>query len=210
MGYEDVKNLGSCLIVGIFLIILTLSQALAQENQEIAAKEEVDGAAEMARQLQDPLANIAAIMTDNDIFFNKDVGTSYSFQIQPVYSFDFPKQGFSFIPRGVIPILGVPPVADLPRLGLPRPKGDGTTWGLGDIVTGNFFLLGPEYDRTIDPYEFDLEESKRLLEEAGWSDLDGDGVLEKMGENGEEHTFEFNFLIYGNSEEWRTTATVYK
>jgi hypothetical protein len=86
-----------------------------------------------------PLANIAAITTDNDIFFNKDIGTSYSFQIQPVYSFDFPKQGFSFIPRGVIPILGVPPLADLPRLGLPRPKGDGTTWGLGDIVTQFFF-----------------------------------------------------------------------
>lgn len=125
------KHPGNCLIAGIFLVVLSIGPAAAQEKSDAPGKEKGGGAAEMARQLQDPLANIAAITTDNDIFFNKDIGTSYSFQIQPVYSFDFPKQGFSFIPRGVIPILGVPPVADLPRLGLPRPKGDGTHLGAG-------------------------------------------------------------------------------
>ena len=47
-----------------------------------------DGAAEMARKLQNPLANIKAVMTDNTIGFdggpNED--TTYSFQLQPVYS----------------------------------------------------------------------------------------------------------------------------
>ena len=43
------------------------------------------GAAEMARKLQDPLANISALMTDNDIQFKTgDDDSSYSFQLQPV------------------------------------------------------------------------------------------------------------------------------
>jgi len=98
------------------------------------------GAAEMARKLQDPLANIAALMTDNDILFktgNDD--TSYSCQFQPVYAFDFPEKGFTFLPRAVMPIIGAAPESDLPRLGEPRPSGGGTTWGLGDIVTQFFF-----------------------------------------------------------------------
>ena len=68
-------------------------------------------AEEMARKLQNPLANIKAIMTDNAIGFDTgdDEGTSYGFQIQPVYAIDFPEQGFTFIPRGVIPILGLEP-----------------------------------------------------------------------------------------------------
>ena len=50
-------------------------------------------AAEMARKLQDPLANISAVMTDNDVLFKTGLGdeeeTSYSFQIQPVHAFSF-------------------------------------------------------------------------------------------------------------------------
>lgn len=98
------------------------------------------GAAEMARKLQDPLANIRAFMTDNQISFGAGAGdTAYSFQLQPIYAFDFPDQGFTFLPRALIPLLGVAPLVDLPPLGDPRPRGGGTTWGLGDIVTQFFF-----------------------------------------------------------------------
>ena len=98
------------------------------------------GAAEMARKLQDPLANISALMTDNDIQFKTgDDDTSYSFQLQPVYAFDFPEQGFTFIPRAIIPIIGAAPESTFPKLGDPRPAGDGTTWGVSDIVTQFFF-----------------------------------------------------------------------
>ena len=50
----------------------------------------------MARNLQDPLANVSAFMTDNDIQFKsgKDGDTTiYSFQLPPVYAFDFPDPG---------------------------------------------------------------------------------------------------------------------
>lgn len=97
-------------------------------------------AAEMARKLQDPLANISAVMTENDIMFKTgDGSTSYQFQIQPVHAMDFPEKGFTLIPRAVIPVVGAAPLADLPQLGDRLPGGGGTTWGLSDIVTQFFF-----------------------------------------------------------------------
>ena len=96
------------------------------------------GAAAMAKALQDPLANIAALMTENDIFFGTgDEAKSAVFQLQPVYSVNFEK--FSIIPRGIIPIVGAAPESDLPGLGEPRPSGGSTTWGLGDIVIQAFW-----------------------------------------------------------------------
>jgi hypothetical protein len=104
------------------------------------AEETGGGAAEMARKLQDPLANISALMTDNDIQFKTgDDDTSYSFQLQPVYALDFPDRGFTFIPRAIIPIIGAAPESTFPKLGDPRPEGDSTTWGLSDILTQFFF-----------------------------------------------------------------------
>ena len=106
----------------------------------VCANDTGGGAAEMARKLQDPLANISAVMTDNDIQFKTgDDETSYSFQLQPVYAFDFPEQGFTFIPRALIPIIGAAPESTFPELGDPRPAGGSTTWGLSDIITQFFF-----------------------------------------------------------------------
>ncbi len=103
-------------------------------------KSDVGGAEAMARKLQDPLANIAALMTDNDILFNTgDDSTTYSFQLQPVYSLNFPEAGFTLIPRLIIPILGVPSLSSYWKLGDQRPQSGGTTSGMGDMVTQVFF-----------------------------------------------------------------------
>ena len=96
-------------------------------------------AEEIAKALQDPLASIAAIMTDNTINFNTgqpDETTGYNFQFQPIYA--VPAKTFNFIPRGVIPIIGAPGGANWPSLGDPT-AGDGVTWGLGDIMLQTFF-----------------------------------------------------------------------
>ena len=95
----------------------------------------------MARKLQNPLANIKAVMTDNAIGFNTgtDNGTSYGFQIQPVYAMDFPDKGFTFIPRGVIPILGLEPGARVPRIVDGGVPGTDSVWGLGDSIFQTFF-----------------------------------------------------------------------
>lgn len=102
------------------------------------------GAEEMARKLQNPLANIRALMTDNAIAFDTgdDEGTSYGFQLQPVYAIDFPDQGFTFIPRAVIPIVGLEPGTDIPPVGIDgrgTPSGGSSVWGLGDSMVQFFF-----------------------------------------------------------------------
>ena len=102
--------------------------------------DEGSSAAEMARKLQDPLANIKALMTDNDVLF--DTGqdeTSYSFQLQPVYAIPFEKAGFNLVNRGVFPILGMAPGSQKPIVGEPLPPGDGLEWGLGDSMLQFFF-----------------------------------------------------------------------
>ncbi|MDD5698704.1 MAG: peptide-binding protein [Victivallaceae bacterium] len=59
---------------------------------------------------------------------------------------------------------------------------------LGKIVTGPFFYNSSAYDKSVQPYAFDIEKARRLLAEAGWKDTDGDGILDQ---NGRKFTFTF-------------------
>ena len=122
--YDNVGFLLPLLATGLFIVALLVT-SLAH----------ADAAAEMARKLQNPLANIKAMMTDNTIGFDtgKDGGTSYSFQLQPLYAIDIPEQGFTLLPRGVIPILGLEPGTDLPVIGDPS-SNTSSKWGLGDSM----------------------------------------------------------------------------
>jgi peptide/nickel transport system substrate-binding protein len=61
---------------------------------------------------------------------------------------------------------------------------------IGVFPTGPVFVNGPEYDKTIEPWPYDLEAAKALLEEAGWKDADGNGVREKTIDG---RTVEFRF-----------------
>ena len=124
--------------------VVGLLLAAGFANPSIAADADA-----IARSLQDPLANISAIITDNT--FNLDMGgdedrTGYDFQIQPVHSIQTDR-GFSIVPRGVIPIIGAPPASDFPFLGERREAGGGTTWGLGDIVVQSF--IAPKTESAI-------------------------------------------------------------
>ncbi len=105
-----------------------------------ASSTRADDAAAMMRKLQNPLANIRALMTDNAIGFNTgtDKGTSYSFQLQPVYAIDFPEREFTLVPRGVIPVLGLEPGTDVPPIGSPS-RNTTSQWGLGDSTIQLFY-----------------------------------------------------------------------
>ncbi len=63
-------------------------------------------------------------------------------------------------------------------------------FGLGKIVTGPFYDQAPAYDKSVVPLPYDPEGAKALLQEAGWADHDGDGLLDKDGK-----PFRFEFLI---------------
>ncbi|HEY3347617.1 MAG TPA: peptide-binding protein, partial [Nitrospirota bacterium] len=58
----------------------------------------------------------------------------------------------------------------------------GVLLGLGQPCTGPFPPESWAYNPAVKPYPYDPEKAKKMLAEAGWKDVDGDGVLEKDGE----------------------------
>ncbi len=78
-------------------------------------------------------------------------------------------------------------------------------FNLGAVVTNPFYINSPEYDKDIKPISYDPAEAKRLLDEAGWTDHDGDGIRDKDGVK-----FAFEFLIPGGSETGEKIATILK
>ena len=104
--------------------LLLLGPAHAQEG---------DATAEMAAALQDPLANISAIMTENDIYVGTGTGQATTVMlIEPVRA--FPLEKINLIPRGIFPIIGLAPEARIPPVAGSAPSDDSTRWELSDSV----------------------------------------------------------------------------
>lgn len=78
-------------------------------------------------------------------------------------------------------------------------------YGLGRVVSGNFYYESRDYDRSIEPWPYDPEKAKSLLAEAGWKDSDGDGVLDRDGV-----PFRFEFTYSSGSTIGEQLATVLK
>ncbi len=51
--------------------------------------------------------------------------------------------------------------------------------GQGIEINGPLYRYSKNYDASIPPWPYDAEEAKRLLNEEGWFDSDGDGILNK-------------------------------
>jgi peptide/nickel transport system substrate-binding protein len=51
--------------------------------------------------------------------------------------------------------------------------------GRGLQITGPFFPFSPSYDASLKPYPFNLDRARALLQEEGWYEQSGDGVIEK-------------------------------
>lgn len=81
--------------------------------------------------------------------------------------------------------------------------------GLGKIARGPFLestqYLAPE----IQALPFDLKRAAALLAEAGWTDTDGDGLLDRADASGKRIPFEFSLLSF-TSPEWIAFGNVYK
>jgi len=78
-------------------------------------------------------------------------------------------------------------------------------YNLGAIVTNPFYLKSKEYDHSIQPYSYDPERAKELLNEAGWIDTNSDGIRDKDGVK-----FEFEFLIPNGSDTSEKISTIIK
>ncbi|MCE5317952.1 MAG: ABC transporter substrate-binding protein, partial [Parachlamydia sp.] len=75
--------------------------------------------------------------------------------------------------------------------------------GMGIEVTGPFFHDSPSYDSTVAPLPYDAQKARQNLEEAGWYDSNGDGVIDKVID-GKRISFEFTLTYYVKN----TTAKV--
>jgi len=78
-------------------------------------------------------------------------------------------------------------------------------FGIGETVTGPFYLFGENYNREIKPWPYDPERARQLLKEAGWTDHDGDGILDKDGKK-----FSFTFTIPSESKFGERLGTIMK
>ena len=58
----------------------------------------------------------------------------------------------------------------------------GVLLGLGEECTGPFIKGSKYYNPNAEGYKYDLTRAKELLSDAGWKDIDSDGILEKDGE----------------------------
>jgi ABC-type transport system substrate-binding protein len=67
--------------------------------------------------------------------------------------------------------------------------------GLGTVATGPFGPDSPNHDPDIQPIPFDLAAAKKLLAEAGWTDTNGDGLLDKELHAGDGKRSPFEFRL---------------
>lgn len=77
--------------------------------------------------------------------------------------------------------------------------------GLLNLSVGPFPQGSEKLDPSVKPIPYDLEIAKKLLEEEGWKDSDGDGILDKDGKK-----FEFEILFVAQVPEVERIALVYQ
>lgn len=65
------------------------------------------------------------------------------------------------------------------------------TLGYAQLATGPFSPLSKQYDQSVQPLPFDVEQGRRILSEIGFKDLNGDGVLDTPA--GQPFRFKFTY-----------------
>lgn len=86
---------------------------------------------------------------------------------------------------------------------------------MNNVYFGNAFEVNspiyrkrPEYDSSIEPYPYDLKKAAALLDEAGWTDANGDGWREKVVD-GKTVPMEFSLLLNSGNTGRKQMALLY-
>jgi peptide/nickel transport system substrate-binding protein len=77
----------------------------------------------------------------------------------------------------------------------------------GQIAKSSVYFKRPEYNDDIIPYEFNPEKARKILIESGWSDTDGDGILDKIID-GKLTKFSFRFLTNVGNEKRKQVGLI--
>ncbi len=80
--------------------------------------------------------------------------------------------------------------------------------GLADPVESPIYPRRPEYDTKLAPWPFDPAKAKALLSEAGWSDSDGDGVLDHDDGTGGRAPLRFEIISNSGNEDRKNLGLV--
>jgi peptide/nickel transport system substrate-binding protein len=77
--------------------------------------------------------------------------------------------------------------------------------GLGRPIGALYWFKDPHHAKALEPVRFDPEGAARLLRDAGWTDSDKNGVLDK-----DDEPFRFVFLLVAASKTHRRWLTIYQ
>jgi peptide/nickel transport system substrate-binding protein len=84
---------------------------------------------------------------------------------------------------------------------------DKVQFGLATPIQSPIYFGDKEHFLELPEIKFDPEKAKKLLEEAGWKDSDGNGILDKMV-NGSKIEFKFTYLLNTNESRKQTCLVV--
>jgi ABC-type transport system substrate-binding protein len=79
--------------------------------------------------------------------------------------------------------------------------------GKNKRMIGPVSALKKDFDPSLKPLPYDPQQAKQLLAEAGWSDTDGDNILDKVID-GKRQPFEFTLNYMTNTPDWKDYAVM--
>ena len=83
-------------------------------------------------------------------------------------------------------------------------------YGLAQQVTGPVSPMDSiNYNADVKPYDYNLDEAKAMLADAGWKDSDGDGILDKVID-GKKTDFTIDFLINSGNDIRKKVALIFQ
>jgi len=99
------------------------------------------------------------------------------------YAITYPARSYTFLVWNLRnPLFESPNVRRALTMGINRHQiVEALLYGYGTIAVSDAMPFQWEFNDDLEPWPHDVEEARRLLAEEGWSDHDGDGIIDKDG-----------------------------